>query len=326
MSASTLHTNPSAEPKKDRDARGRFARGNRGGPGNPFNRQVANLRKALLDVVGAGELAEVIRVLIGQALGGHTESAKVLLTTVIGQAGKAPDPDALDLNEWRQHVTDPATAQALEHLLGCMPHGVALSILQLSWPVLVEQGKAESFGAPPAGGQAVPSTNGPVEGAPPPAAPSTNGVAPEEAAAAPSTNGTAEAATGAKEMKPYPAANPYARKAAALRAAAINAVSEDDFRGIGQALLRRSLEGHLPSARLLLRYLLGKPARATNPDTLDLAEWQLLRSCPVTAEDFQTARDAFSHQEACALLAVRPHDVPQQVLDALLKEQPDVGG
>ena len=31
-----------------RDASGRFTRGNKGGPGNPFARQVGQLRKALL--------------------------------------------------------------------------------------------------------------------------------------------------------------------------------------------------------------------------------------------------------------------------------------
>ena len=40
--------NEAAKPKSQRDARGRFARGNAGGPGNPFGRRVAHLREVLL--------------------------------------------------------------------------------------------------------------------------------------------------------------------------------------------------------------------------------------------------------------------------------------
>jgi hypothetical protein len=35
----------------ERDARGRFSKGNRGGPGNPFARQITGLRRALIETV-----------------------------------------------------------------------------------------------------------------------------------------------------------------------------------------------------------------------------------------------------------------------------------
>ena len=47
----------SGQPAQDRrDARGRFARGNGGGPGNPFARQSAALRQALLNAVTPQDL------------------------------------------------------------------------------------------------------------------------------------------------------------------------------------------------------------------------------------------------------------------------------
>src|SRR5207248_10793741 len=47
----TATTPPAAGGHEGRDARGRFAPGNPGGPGNPFARRVAELRTALLDMV-----------------------------------------------------------------------------------------------------------------------------------------------------------------------------------------------------------------------------------------------------------------------------------
>src|SRR5438067_2077329 len=55
-------TGPAAQPandhvqaKPERDADGRFVKGNRGGPGNPFARRVAELRRELLEAVSADD-------------------------------------------------------------------------------------------------------------------------------------------------------------------------------------------------------------------------------------------------------------------------------
>jgi hypothetical protein len=44
-------TNPAGETAGERQSNGRFAKGNRGGPGNPFARKTAQLRQALVDAV-----------------------------------------------------------------------------------------------------------------------------------------------------------------------------------------------------------------------------------------------------------------------------------
>ena len=87
---------PAAE---ERDERGRFTAGNRGGPGNPFARAVGTRRRALLDAVSPEDVAAVARKLLQRARAGDVASCKVLLAYVVGKPVPAPDPDALDLHE-----------------------------------------------------------------------------------------------------------------------------------------------------------------------------------------------------------------------------------
>ncbi|MFH1419154.1 MAG: hypothetical protein ABII12_12825, partial [Planctomycetota bacterium] len=51
----------------DRDARGCFAKGNPGGPGNPHARRVAEIRKLLLDAVTDQDVKEICDVLVRKA-------------------------------------------------------------------------------------------------------------------------------------------------------------------------------------------------------------------------------------------------------------------
>src|SRR5262245_45139574 len=63
-----------------RDSRGRFGPKNPGGPGNPFARQVAALRQALLDAVTAADMQTVARKLIELAAAGNVPAARLLLS------------------------------------------------------------------------------------------------------------------------------------------------------------------------------------------------------------------------------------------------------
>ena len=95
---------PAPEPAKEaegRDRKGKFVKGWKGGPGNPFARKVAKLRAALLDAVGEDDVAAVARKLVLKARGGNTEAAKLLLSYVVGRPAEAPDPDRADLDELR---------------------------------------------------------------------------------------------------------------------------------------------------------------------------------------------------------------------------------
>jgi hypothetical protein len=89
-----------------RESNGRFADGNRGGPGNPFARQVAALRKALINAVTEKDLADIVRVLIVRATSGDVAAARLVLSYAIGKPAAAPNPDRMNVDEAQQIQAD----------------------------------------------------------------------------------------------------------------------------------------------------------------------------------------------------------------------------
>jgi hypothetical protein len=84
-----------------RDGTGRFAKGNRAGRGNPFAKQLYQLRTALHERVAAGDFAEMIDKLLEMAKAGSIPAAKLLLEHLIGKPVQAvhlsgPDGEKLD--------------------------------------------------------------------------------------------------------------------------------------------------------------------------------------------------------------------------------------
>src|SRR5262249_44369489 len=82
-----------------RQANGQFAKGNLGGPGNPFARQVARVRRMMFEVGTDEELRAVISKLYALAREGNVAAIKLVLAYPIGRPAPAPDPDALDKAE-----------------------------------------------------------------------------------------------------------------------------------------------------------------------------------------------------------------------------------
>jgi len=76
---------PTPNEDNGRDGRGRFAPGNRGGPGNPHAAQVSRLRSALLDAVTPADMRDVVRALVDKAKGGDVHAASVLFDRVLGK-------------------------------------------------------------------------------------------------------------------------------------------------------------------------------------------------------------------------------------------------
>jgi hypothetical protein len=93
---------PERKPPSGRDERGRFAPGNGGGPGNPFARQVAKLRAALVQRVTEEDMAQIAEQLIVQAKSGNMAAIKLLFQYVLGKPADTVNPDTLDIEEWRQ--------------------------------------------------------------------------------------------------------------------------------------------------------------------------------------------------------------------------------
>src|SRR5215510_6145932 len=117
---------PPTTPRQDtsdrngHDARGRFAKGNKGGPGNPHARQVAALRSALLKIVTEDDIIEIAHVLLLKAKQGDLAAAKLLFSYTLGKPLEGADPDRVDQHEWdtlQANSIEPAQASdALERL------------------------------------------------------------------------------------------------------------------------------------------------------------------------------------------------------------------
>jgi hypothetical protein len=123
-----------ADGSGGRDGRGRFARGNPGGPGNPFTRRVALLRQALLAAVTAEDLEAVARRLVARAREGDTAAAKLLLSYTLGKSAAAVDPDTLDVQEWQLYRQRPVAGQDLLRVLTNLPADAACAILRAALP------------------------------------------------------------------------------------------------------------------------------------------------------------------------------------------------
>ena len=93
---------PGASPQSGRAANGRFAKGNPGGPGNPFARQVAAMRQAFFVAVTTEDIAVIARAMIDKAKEGDVAAARIVLQYTLGRPAATVDPDRLDEMEWEQ--------------------------------------------------------------------------------------------------------------------------------------------------------------------------------------------------------------------------------
>ena len=92
---------PVAPESADRAPKGRFALGNKGGPGNPFARQVAEIRKLLLNTVPGERLAKIVLALVEKAEAGDVAAAKLVLQYTVGKPAEAVEPDRVEIEEHR---------------------------------------------------------------------------------------------------------------------------------------------------------------------------------------------------------------------------------
>src|SRR5436305_2545478 len=107
-----------------RDSKGRFCKGNPGGPGNPFARQVAQLRQVFVDRVDEDKLEALVDMLLEKALAGDVAATKLVLAYPLGRPAPVVEPDELDAQEIelfrREQVSDyPEHLQTLPAALIC---------------------------------------------------------------------------------------------------------------------------------------------------------------------------------------------------------------
>jgi hypothetical protein len=132
--ATTDRPEACVSPKPQRDANGRFARGNSGGPGNPFGRRLAQLRECLLRSATDENIERLANMLMERAFAGDMAAAKLLLLYWIGKPKDVAEPDRVEVEEWelaREHVVRPDVAQ---ETFASMPVSVGIATL----PALAE--------------------------------------------------------------------------------------------------------------------------------------------------------------------------------------------
>jgi hypothetical protein len=79
--------------------------------------------------------------------------------------------------------------------------------------------------------------------------------------------------------------NPFARRVAALRQAAVAAITPDAVQAILAKMTELALGGDVQAAKLVLSYAIGKPGAAADPDRLDVQEWNHFKeTAPMMSE------------------------------------------
>jgi hypothetical protein len=129
-----------AAPEEGRDAKGRFAKCWRGGPGgaaNPFARRVAELRRVLVEAVGDRGMTRLVEALLKQAEAGDLAAAQLLLDYTVGKPiTDNPHPDHLDADEYHTLASAPDTQRLAAGGNRHVPWGFALAVLRATHRVM----------------------------------------------------------------------------------------------------------------------------------------------------------------------------------------------
>ena len=78
-------TSADCKPDNGRDASGRFAVGNKGGPGNPYTRKAGLLRKAMFEEVTEDDMRRVVRKLVQLAEAGNVAAVREFIDRCVGK-------------------------------------------------------------------------------------------------------------------------------------------------------------------------------------------------------------------------------------------------
>ncbi len=127
-------TPPQAET--GRDASGRFANGNPGGPGNPFYRRQAQLKRVLLDAITEDDVRSVVQVLLGLARDGDLAAIKLYLHYAAGKPAREVDPDRVELNEWELQKQSPPLGEVIGLLGQNLPAAAATQAVRKTLPIV----------------------------------------------------------------------------------------------------------------------------------------------------------------------------------------------
>ena len=100
VAADNIETAAARPSIPERDGKGRFTAGNKGGPGNPFGRRLASMRQAILRAVSEEDVKQVMKKLVQLATEGDVAAAKLVLQYAVGKPQAVLEPDLVDVDEW----------------------------------------------------------------------------------------------------------------------------------------------------------------------------------------------------------------------------------
>ncbi len=122
-----------------RDSQGRFAKGNSGGPGNPFARKAAALRAAFFNKITEKDIEELAQQLLDRAKNGDLAAMKVLFSYTIGRPTAPVNPDTLDVQEWQLHKESTTDSVEVANALRGVPLPVACEIASSALPAKADE-------------------------------------------------------------------------------------------------------------------------------------------------------------------------------------------
>jgi hypothetical protein len=118
--------------------------------------------------------------------------------------------------------------------------------------------------------------------------------------------------------------NPFARKMALFRSSLLRGLDEGKLEALGDKLYSLALAGDVTAAELLLKYAVGKPTPAVNPDRLDSDEFAVLTSGPTLSALWHAAHEvadpAFAVEIWKRLSASGPDAATTQLVNAVEAE------
>ena len=126
---------PSPNGESTRDGRGRFAKGNPGGPGNPLAQHASNMRRAAMDAIGPEHVTAILRKVAKRALEGDLKAARIVLDRVLGRPREEPEEGSpIDMQLPRlgtaMECTEAASTVVSALCRGQMNQGVARVMLE----------------------------------------------------------------------------------------------------------------------------------------------------------------------------------------------------
>lgn len=117
-----------------RDTGGRFTAGNPGGPGNPFARQTAAVRRLIHESVTAEQVQAIVAAMVDRATSGDVAAAKLVLGYLAGRPGPTPDPDTLDAHDLAVRRKNTVSSEDLKAIFGKLPAGMICDFAAVSAP------------------------------------------------------------------------------------------------------------------------------------------------------------------------------------------------